>query len=157
MSQTDKTISINVSVSHIRETLRSFIKHPFADKMTDVIIGNLNHSEVGLQQLLLVFGGMVPMVSWKPGDDVSVSADDLSYWSMDKEKMTEEKMIFQGRVRAEVISIDLYKNKQVKVSYKYLDKTGQEKSDTNDVSANKIAFYEQAPADQPDSPDDLPF
>jgi hypothetical protein len=119
--------------------------------ITDVIMGNLDKTEIGLEMLFKALNGVITTPKYKIGDWVLADCDVLYSWNFDKIKT--ESLLIQGRMRAQIRSIDMFQPNPYTVGYRAFK--GEELKDLqSDVQERYICLEDEWPLD-PD--DDLPF
>lgn len=146
-------ISIEVSIESIRDSLRKKIISEHSQLIADVIIGNLKNTECGTEQLFKALNGIGDTPKYKVGDDVLVDMNALYTWQFDKDAT--EKLAIKGKIKAKILSIDLFKRSSYEVSFKACQiKDSELKEFTSMVNEARICLEEEWPFD---SSDDLPF
>lgn len=146
-------INVEVSVADIRSSLRKRITSEHADLITDVIMGNLEKTEVGYRQVYLALSGVQEKLRFSPGDKVVVPVDHLSTWKFDKVKSSEAGLIHQGKVKAIVVGADPYVSYPYTVETMMKDSTGIEVKVVSSVYSTVV----EAEDEWPDPESDLPF
>jgi len=121
-----ESVQVTVTLDEIRAGLQKLIRSDHSRAITDVILGNLALSEIGLEQLYKAFNGIVPVCKFKVLDEVYVDMSVCASWQFDKEKMKDAKMIFKGHIKAQITEINIYKRQPLRLSYKYIDNSGVE-------------------------------
>ena len=145
-------IDVKVTVESIRDSLRKRIVSENSKLITDVIIGNLSITEVGLRQLFKALSGVEESVPYKVGDFVMVRIDPLYGWKFDKDKTKEAGLIIQGRVRAQIMAIKQYQDAAIELKYNVLDSNGGPIEVTSPVRMNELCLEDEWPGEP-----ELPF
>lgn len=146
-------IEVKVTVESIRDSLRKRIVSENSKLITDVIIGNLSVTEVGMRQLFKALSGVEESVPYKVGDFVMVKIEPLYSWKFDKDKTKEAGLIIQGRVRAQIISIKPYQDAAVELKYSVLDSAGGPIDVVSPVRMVELCLEDEWPGE----PEELPF
>ena len=145
-------IDVKVTVESIRDSLRKRIVSENSKLITDVIIGNLNTTEVGMNQLFKALSGIEDKISYKIGDFVMVDTGPLYTWKFDKEKTREAGLIIQDRVRAQIIRIDKYRDTPLELKYNVKDSDGNDVTVTSTVRVTSVCLEDEWPGDDKDLP-----
>jgi len=145
-------IDVKVTVESIRDSLRKRIVSENSKLLTDVIIGNLNTTEVGMAQLFKALSGIEETISYKVGDFVMVKTEPLYGWKFDKDKTKEAGLIIHDRVRAQVVCIDKYKLNSLELSYIVKDSDGNDITVTSPVRVTAVCLEDEWPGDDKDLP-----
>lgn len=158
MAKKAKTTHINVKVSveSIRDALRKLIVSGHSQLITDVIIGNLESTEVGLDQLYQSLSGVRVKFKYKVGDNVLAKPDSLYSWKFDINAMQETGQIIHGRVKAVIVEVDPYSKLPYGLQYTCVKSVSGVSGSTeqSSVDEDKICLEEEWPENMGD---DLPF
>lgn len=138
-----KTTSIRVVISaeEIREALYKSLKHPHKELIADQIVYNLIPTDKGLSHLYKALYGMVEETEFYPLQKVYMPLSEVT-WKADKDAMKLTDMVEKDHITATVIKIDLRQNYNVKVSYKYLDDSGETLSQEDWVKKENLSAAE---------------
>ena len=148
-------INVIVKVDDIERALISMIDHRYKKEISAVIMNNLTGTELGVEQLYASFSGIVPRTDYKVGDKVLVDIKHLPSWRIDFDKTKEAGFVYQGKIKGVVESIDLSKTANIRVNYKFVDKSdGKIKTEGWPCNEADIILANE---EQVDYEDDLPF
>lgn len=150
-------IDVKVSVESIRDSLRKLIVSVHSNLITDVIIGNLDKTDVGFDQLYKALSGVQELPKFKVGDHVMIKVTSLYTWQFDQAKTEDAGLTLQGRIKCLIIDIDPYKKDPYEVSYKAIKVVGGVDTETDlksQVQENTMCLEEEWPTE---SNNDLPF
>jgi hypothetical protein len=140
-------IDVKVTVESIRDSLRKRIVSENSKLLTDVIIGNLNTSEVGMTQLFKALSGIEDTIPYKVGDFLMVKISPLYGWKFDKEKTKEAGLIIQDRIRAQLVCINRYKETPLEVIYAVKDSEGDDINVTSPVRITDACLEDEWPGE----------
>lgn len=153
MAEKNSHITVKVPIQSIRDSLRKKIVSEHSDLITEIIMGNLLKTQVGLQQLYNAFGGVRDVYRFKPGDKVYIEIDSIGYsWKFNKDKTKLSDKYKDGRILSIVLAIDKHSQYPYKIQSTCLDDTGTEVKIESDVMEERLALEEEWPFD-----DGLPF
>lgn len=112
----EKEISIRFKADDIKKMLID--KTHIRDDLAELLIGNLAHSEVGLEQLTRALLGVFPKAEYKVGDFIYVAIDCLPGWKVDKPATAKMESAVDGCVMGQITKIDLYSSSLYEVNCK---------------------------------------
>lgn len=108
MKEKENHINIKVTVDEIRNSLLKMIVSEYSSVIVDVIIANLQITEVGMEQLYKAFSGIVVKSKYKIGDKVLVNMEDFYEWVLfDKERQKNAGKVHQGMIKGIVHEINM--------------------------------------------------
>lgn len=102
----DKEVSVRFRGEDIKKMLIN--KTGLEDNLAELIMGNLAHSQVGLEQITKALLGIFPVANYKVGDFIYVPVDILPSWKMDREATKKLESCFRECIMAQIIKVDLY-------------------------------------------------
>jgi len=141
-----KDITLTVSIDELALLLnKAFLKNPYKDILTKIIIGNLDTTSVGLNQLFKALNGIDNNIKWKIGMNVLVKENMLYSSSIDKAKMKENGMIHQGWFKAHIYNIDLYNSYPISIKFYVINNNEEKVEHTQTVSLDYITEGEEWP------------
>jgi ribosomal protein L21E len=151
-------IDVKVSVESIRDGLKKLIISEHSQLIADVIVSNLAQTDVGLAQLFRAMSGIRDKLKYKVGDSVLAVPGSLDSWEFDKDFMTQQGLIVQGRVKAKVLEVKPFKKEQYKLVYTCLKMGRSEGKEVQSMVEEKdICYEEEWPENLDLEGDDLPF
>jgi hypothetical protein len=121
MSDKKSYVDVRIEVEEVRAALKKIIRSDFNNLIAEVIIDNLNETEVGISQLYLAMSGVRKLPRFKVLDEIYAEVPSLASWRMDKSRMETEKMLFQGKVKCKITDINLQRRDSYHVEYTFLD------------------------------------
>jgi hypothetical protein len=148
-------IDVKVSVECIKDSLRKKIVSEHSALMANVIIGNLEATEVGLEQLYKAMNGVYETPKYKIGDLVRVKIDDLYTWNFDKDKTEKLGTMIQGRLLCQIREIDLTKLKPYIVAFTAV--SGDNPKELTSPIAEAKMFLDDEWPENLEKEEDLPF
>ena len=142
-------ITINITTDEIRSQLQKMLaSSPHAKLISQVIVGNLSTTEVGLEQLYKAFTGIHTPLKYSLLQEVWIDYDASYSWKMDKKEMTDAGLVHQGRIKATILQIDQYREKPYRVSHNAIKDGVTEVLDTLSVSETKVHPKDEYPLNQ---------
>lgn len=107
-------------------------------------MGNLNTTSLGVQQLFKALNGLDNNSKWKVGMEILIK-ENIVYATMDKVKMKEEGMIFQGYIKALINKVDVYNYYPISVEFEIINSTGEKTKYEQTILENNIKESEKWP------------
>lgn len=121
-----KHFDVRITMEDMQQLLEQELSaSPNKKILAEIIIGNLNLTEIGLQQTFKGIMGIKNILKYKEGEKLWMDADKLYSWRADKTKMIENNMIFQDKVPVEVIKLRPYNSETYQVKYEYMNSAGE--------------------------------
>jgi len=148
-------IDVTISVESIRDGLRKLLISEHSALITKVIIGQLEKTDVGLEQLYKAMSGVQDKLKYKIGDYVMVSMDILHTWKFDKNKSEIAGLVKQNRMRGLIESVDPFLKYPYTIDIEVIDSMNQTVHIHSPANDRYVCLEEEWPGDGPDS--DLPF
>lgn len=156
MTQPKKNITVKVTADSLKDRLRKGLVLSYPELLTTVIIENLARTEVGLEQLFKAFSGIEDKPKFRVGEHMMLTQDAAYTWKYDKTKMEEAGLLFQERIKCQILSIDMYKKAPYEVTYTALNTVGGSEDVKHEVEEKSICREDEWPGDGKQG-DDLPF
>lgn len=103
-----ESISVTVSLEELRQLLFKQLTGPYAELLSKVIIGNLDASNRGLDQLFKALNGITNEIKWKSGMDILLKKDVIYNSDIDWSAMEEKGFVHQGYVKGTIVNINIY-------------------------------------------------
>ena len=117
----EKQISISINQSELKKRLKSILKCPNSDIISEVIIGNLSNTDIGLEQLAKSFMGLEPILKFNVLEEVLISFNGAYAWKINKELTLKDlRYSYKGLIKAEIIDVNPYSIAPYEISYKYI-------------------------------------
>lgn len=152
MAQLKKEIVVTITVESIRDRLYKMLVSEHSALIADVIIGNLNPTSVGLEQLYKAMSGIKDTLKYQVGDHVLIKKADSFAWKYSDDKMTEAGLMVKNYLKATIITADIYRKDSYKIKYLCVTEVGQEEA-SQYVPESQLILEE----DWSDIAENLPF
>lgn len=111
----DKVIQIPFTMSNIKTM---FIEKTGIDgPLADLIIGHINHSPVGLEQITKGLLGIFPTAKYSKGQFVYVPVQKLPGWRINKEETLKLASCVDSYIMAQITHVDVYDSNPYRIVY----------------------------------------
>lgn len=132
---------------------------PNAEMLTEVIMGNLRQTDMGLEQLFRVMQGLqYKTTKLAPGMPVWVKLDIIPTYDLDVDRSRDKGLVQGDWMKAQISRINHFVSHGIEVKYERINKQGKQESRTYEVSESYVERRETIKiAKAPDPDDDLPF
>ena len=111
----DKVISIPFTMSNIKAM---FIEKTGIDgPLADLIMGHINHSPVGLEQITKGLLGIFPTAKYSKGEFVYVPVQKLPSWRINREETLKLASCVDSFIMAQITHVDIYDSSPYKIAY----------------------------------------
>ena len=137
------TMGISTHISFEKDDLIKSLEgalsaHPHNKVLAKSIVNNLDKSQVGIEHLVKALLGIEIKTDLKVDDVVSVPYQYLPTWRIDKDLTHKAGLIFQDRMEATILEIDLYSIEPLKIEYEYINNAGEKLKDTYIIRLNDV-------------------
>ena len=122
----DKILTMEIPANLLIQRLSGLFEkagEPNAGLLADIIVSNLNKTEVGIKHLVMGLWGITPKTDYRAGDTIKMNIKYLPKWRYDLPAMEKDSLIVDECVTAVIVDIDMYKKESLNISYTvYMDK-----------------------------------
>lgn len=147
-------ILVKVPVNGIRESLVKIISSEHARLITNVIIEQLNHTEIGLDKLYMALSGVPFTYRFNILDEVWVNIDHLPGWRMNKDAMVKANLLKNNAyIKCTINKISPHRKHCYNVQFNIL-KPGETEVSLEEYDITEDAVIDQYPEMEGDT---LPF
>jgi hypothetical protein len=123
-----ETLSITFSLEEIKGMLYQKLNPNMGVEerklITEVLIGNLSKTPVGISQMYKSFLGIAPELKYSADTDVYVRYSNLYTWRFDEDIMKER--IHKGGISVKILDTDLYREDPYCIHYFFINKDGKD-------------------------------
>lgn len=109
-----------------------------SELISQVIVGHLATTDVGLEHLYKAFSGVPVVPKFKEGEVLWTNYSNCRTWNMDKDKMTEAGMIHQGKVKVKIKEIDMRRHNPYKVFHEVIDSSGKKENSDAELGEEEL-------------------
>lgn len=132
-------INVNVSKDELIKIMEGVLSaHPHNTILARVIVNNLTKSPVGISQLVKGLVGLETTTYFKVDDVITVPFNKLPTWRLNENRMREEGMLFQGRIEATILNVDLYDSSPLTIEYEMYDNDNKRTKDNFRIGLDKV-------------------
>lgn len=137
---------MNVPTEELRVQLEEMLDSPHRDIIADIIIGSLDKTNAGLENLVKALYGYKFVPKYQVGEEIFVQSQHLASWRIDPVIMKEKGLLVNEGVRCKITDIDQYEASPYQVKYSWINDRGESGEDSYHVGEHNI-FREEFPED----------
>jgi len=118
-------ITVKINRSELEQMLVVMLENSSKVKselLAKTICENIAGTECGLSNLYLAMNGLEKTHKYRVGDLVSINKQNVYHWELNEDAMSDNGMMINNQIRAEVVEIHPYKNSPYQLKYKYIHK-----------------------------------
>jgi hypothetical protein len=135
----EKKLMIEISCTDLRNLLAKYLKIDNSYEVANLIVGQMQLTEIGVSQLFKSLLGIFPTLEYKIGDFVWINIANLGSWRMDKVKTSTLPTCREDMLLCKIVETNVYRGSPYKVVFDIIrDKETDIKTDMSDVSASAI-------------------
>lgn len=124
----DRRIHIEFSISEVKKMLID--KTGIQDDIASLIMGHINLSTMGLEQMAKALLGVFPKAKYKEGDFVYVKIKNLPGWKVDKDATAKLECATGDCVMAQITKVDVYSSNPYTANFTAMLNDGKVGQDT---------------------------
>lgn len=118
---TKEELVIKIKIEDLRDKLERIIVSEHSSLIADVLIANLQKSEVGLRQCFLALSGIKETAKFNVLDRVLVPKDSVYSWEYSPENTEKAGLLHKGQLAGFIREIDLQKENSYDVEVTVMD------------------------------------
>jgi hypothetical protein len=143
--ESEKKVSVTLTLTQIKQALSlKIVGCPEKEILIEAIIKSMEDANK-LDNLVSGLFGSTPVTKFSKGDQVSFKTTQVHDGAFDAQRMINENMIVDGKMKGTIINVNPWASSPYRVSYEYIDKNGDYKKYQYNLSDWGLEIAEEFP------------